>query len=67
MCIETILRDAQSHLNVVANQLSGFITDELTWDHIRDAKIEIDAALYELRNAPRNALIETISESGNVN
>jgi len=66
MCIETRLRDAQSHLNVVANQLSGFITDDLTWDHIRDAKIEIDAALYELSNAPRNALIETISESSNV-
>lgn len=65
MCIETRLRDAQSHLNVVANQLSGFITDDLTWDHIRDAKIEIDAALYELSNAPRNALIETISENVN--
>lgn len=60
MCIETRLRDAQAHLNVVANQLSGFITDEITWDHVRDALLEVNAAIYELRTAPASALIETI-------
>ena len=60
MCIETRLRDAQSHLNVVANQLSGFITDEITWDHVRDALLEINAAIREINNAPVAALIKTI-------
>jgi len=62
MCIEQRLRDAQSHLNVVMNQLSGFITDDLTWDHIRDAKLEIDRAIYEREYAPVAALIETIPQ-----
>jgi hypothetical protein len=60
MCIETRLREIESHLAVVVRYGLDAITDEIDKHHIIDAHTEVLCALRELRNAPRNALIETV-------
>ncbi len=62
MCIESRLRDARDHLNAIIHYCSQHVTDDITWAHIVDAKLEIKEALFELETAPRNALIEMIPQ-----
>lgn len=66
MCIETRLREIESHLAVVVRYGLDAISDEIDKHHIIDAHTEALCALREIRNAPVAALIETIGESGNV-
>lgn len=61
MCIETRLREIESHLAVVVRYGLDAITDEIDRHHIIDAHTEALCALRELRAAPVNALIETVS------
>jgi len=66
MCIETRLRDAQSHLNAIIHRCSEFITDDITWAHIVDAKLEITNALYEHESTVRDEQVKAIVERANV-
>lgn len=63
MCIETRLRDAQSHLNAIIHRCSEFVTDDITWAHIVDAKLEITNALYEHESAVRDAAVAALIET----
>jgi len=66
MCIETRLRDAQSHLNAIIHRCSEFIADDITWAHIVDAKLEITNALYEHESTVRDEQVRAIVERANV-
>lgn len=62
MCIETRLREIESHLAVVVRYGLHQIPDAIDRDHILDAHMEALCALRELRAAPVAALIETIPQ-----
>jgi hypothetical protein len=62
MCIETRLREIESHLAVVVRYGLHQIHDNIDRDHIIDAHTEALCALRELRNAPVAALVEPIPQ-----
>ena len=53
------LIDIRAHLHCALRCADLDITDDITRDHLRDAFVEVEAALDELRHAASRALVET--------